>query len=101
MSTEYRRAARRHKGLPNYRLVRYTDDFAVLTDGTRQDAEALREQITGVLATLGLRLSEAKTRVEHLSEGLPFLGFRSSGAARGERASGTSIPSSMTGRSGR
>jgi RNA-directed DNA polymerase len=29
-----------------------------------------------VLATLGLRLSEAKTRVVHLSEGLSFLGFR-------------------------
>jgi RNA-directed DNA polymerase len=76
MSTEYRRAARRRKGLPNYRLVRYADDFAVLTDGTRQDAEALREEITGVLATLGLRLSEAKTSVVHLSEGFPFLGFR-------------------------
>jgi RNA-directed DNA polymerase len=76
MSTEYRRAARRRKGLPNYRFVRYADDFAVLTDGTRQDAEALREEITGVLATLGLRLSEAKTRVVHLSEGFPFLGFR-------------------------
>ena len=48
----------------------------MLTDGTRQDAEALREEIAGVLATLGLRLSEAKTRVVHLSEGLPFLGFR-------------------------
>jgi RNA-directed DNA polymerase len=29
-----------------------------------------------VLATLGLRLSEAKTRVAHLSEGFSFLGFR-------------------------
>jgi len=76
MSTEYRRAARRRKGLPNYRFVRYADDFAVLTDGTRQDAEALREEITGVLAALGLRLSEAKTHVVHLSEGFPFLGFR-------------------------
>jgi RNA-directed DNA polymerase len=76
MSTEYRRAARRRRGLLNFRFVRYTDDFAVLTDGTRQDAEALREEIAGVLATLGLRLSETKTRVVHLSEGLPFLGFR-------------------------
>ena len=44
---------RRRKGLPNYRFVRYADDFAVLVDGTRQDAEALREEITGVLAALG------------------------------------------------
>jgi hypothetical protein len=48
----------------------------VLADGSRQDTEALREQIAGVLATLGLRLFEAKTRVAHLSEGFSFLGFR-------------------------
>src|SRR5690348_14578299 len=76
MSTEGRRAARRHKGLPNWRFARYADDFAVLIDGTRQDTEALREQIADVLATLGLRLPESKTRVTHLSEGFPFLGFR-------------------------
>jgi len=76
MSTEYRRAARRRKGLPNWRAVRYADDFAVLTDGTGQDAAALREEIAGVLAGLGLRLSQAKTRMVHMSEGFSFLGFR-------------------------
>ncbi|MBO0809013.1 MAG: group II intron reverse transcriptase/maturase [Actinobacteria bacterium] len=77
MSTASRRHKRRQrKGLPNHRFVRYADDFAVLVHGTREDTEALREEITGVLATLGLRLSEAKTRVVHLSEGFPFLGFR-------------------------
>ena len=76
MSTQGRRAARRRKGLPNWRFIRYADDFAVLVDGSRQDTEALREQIAEVLATLGLRLSESKTRVVHLSEGFPFLGFR-------------------------
>ena len=76
MSTDARRAARRRKGLPNWRFVRYADDFAVLVRGTGQDTEALREQIAGVLATLGLRLSEAKTRVVHMSEGFCFLGFR-------------------------
>ena len=75
MSTEYRRAARRRKGLPNWRAVRYADDFAVLTDGTGQDAAALREEIAGVLAGLGLRLSQAKTRMVHMSEGFGFLGF--------------------------
>jgi RNA-directed DNA polymerase len=29
-----------------------------------------------VLAPLGLRFSEAKTRVVHMSEGFDFLGFR-------------------------
>jgi RNA-directed DNA polymerase len=76
MSTEYRRAARRRRGLPSWRIVRYADDFAVLINGTRQDTEALREDIAGVLATLGLRISGAKTRVVHMSEGFSFLGFR-------------------------
>ena len=76
MPAEARRAARRRKGLPTWRAVRYADDSAVLVNGTRQDTGALREQIAAVLATLGLRLPESKTRVVHLSEGFPFLGFR-------------------------
>ena len=76
MSTECRRTARRRHGLPNWRIVRYADDFVVLVDGSEQGARALREEIAGVLATLGLRLSEAKTRVVHMSEGFSFLGFR-------------------------
>jgi RNA-directed DNA polymerase len=76
MSTEARRAARRRGGLPNYRVVRYADDFAVLVNGGEQDAEALREDIASVLATMGLRLSAAKTRVADMSEGFSFLGFR-------------------------
>ncbi len=76
MSASYKREARRRKGLPNWRVVRYADDFAVLVNGSEQDAAALREEIAGVLAGLGLRFSEAKTRIVHLSEGLSFLGFR-------------------------
>jgi RNA-directed DNA polymerase len=76
MATDYRRQARRTRGLPNWRIVRYADDFAVLVNGSEQDALALREEIAGVLATMGLRLSEAKTRVVHMSEGFAFLGFR-------------------------
>ena len=76
MSAESRRAARRRRNLPNYRIVRYADDFAVLVHGGEQDAAALREEIATVLATMGLRLSEAKTRVTHMSEGFSFLGFR-------------------------
>ena len=43
---------------------------------TQADAETLREQIADVLTPLGLRLSPAKTRIVHMSEGLDFLGFR-------------------------
>jgi RNA-directed DNA polymerase len=76
MATASRRARRRAKGLPNWRVVRYADDFVVLVHGTRADVEALREEVTGVLAPLGLRLSPSKTRVAYLSDGFDFLGFR-------------------------
>ena len=42
--------------------------------GTRADAEALKEEITGVLAGMGLRLSLEKTLITHIDEGLDFLG---------------------------
>ncbi|MEW2087152.1 hypothetical protein AB0884_36485, partial [Streptomyces sp. NPDC005283] len=49
------------RGLPNYRLVRYADDWCLMIHGTKADAETLREQIAGVLSTMGLRLSQEKT----------------------------------------
>jgi RNA-directed DNA polymerase len=75
MDTEDRRWRRRRKGLGTWRLIRYADDFVVMVNGTADHAHALREEIAQVLAPLGLRLSEAKTRVTHLSEGVDFLGF--------------------------
>jgi RNA-directed DNA polymerase len=75
MGTEDRRYRRRRKGLGTWRLVRYADDFVVMVNGTREHAEALREEIAQVIAPMGLRLSPAKTRVAHLSEGVDFLGF--------------------------
>ncbi|WP_101376767.1 group II intron reverse transcriptase/maturase [Saccharopolyspora spinosa] len=76
MSTPSRRARRRGKNLPNWRIVRYADDFVVLVHGDRQDVEALREDIVHVLEPLGLRFSEAKTRILHMDEAFDFLGFR-------------------------
>src|SRR5690349_3500492 len=76
MAAHYQRVRRRAKGLPNWRACRYADDFVVLVDGTEADAEALREEIASVLAPLGLRLSPAKTRIVHMSDGFDFLGFR-------------------------
>lgn len=75
MNTEDRRYRRRHKGLGTWRIVRYADDFVIMVNGTRDHAEALHEEAARVLAPLGLRLSESKTRVAHLREGLDFLGF--------------------------
>lgn len=76
MSTSSRRVTRRRKGLPNHRVVRYADDFVALVHGERGDVEALREEISHVLAGLGLRLSPSKTRIVHMAEAFDFLGFR-------------------------
>ena len=75
-STTVQRAKRRRHGLPNYRLVRYADDWCLVIKGTRADAEDLREQIAAVLSTMGLRLSPDKTLITHIDEGLDFLGWR-------------------------
>jgi RNA-directed DNA polymerase len=76
MSTPSRRVHRRRKGLANWRIVRYADDFVVLVHGNRDDVHALRREIADVLAALGLRLSPSKTQITHLSEAIDFLGFR-------------------------
>jgi len=72
----YQRTKRRRAGLPNYRIVRYADDFVVLVAGTREHAETLREDAATILAPMGLRLSATKTKVCHIDEGFDFLGFR-------------------------
>ncbi|MBT2457116.1 group II intron reverse transcriptase/maturase [Streptomyces sp. ISL-86] len=69
------RRRRRRRGLPNFRLVRYADDWCLMVHGTKADAEALREQIAGVLSTMGLRLSPEKTLITHIEQGLDFLGW--------------------------
>jgi RNA-directed DNA polymerase len=75
-ASAYQRAKRRAQGLPNYRLVRYADDWCLVISGTKADAEALREEIAGILSTMGLRLSPEKTVITHIDEGLDFLGWR-------------------------
>jgi RNA-directed DNA polymerase len=71
----WQRKKRVKKGLGNWRLIRYADDFVIMVHGTRQQAEALREEAAAVLAPLGLRLAEEKTRTVHIDEGFDFLGF--------------------------
>ena len=72
----YGRRRRRVKGLANYRLVRYADDFVVLVTGDQDHVEELRNEVAAVLLPMGLHLSEEKTRITHIDEGFDFLGFR-------------------------
>jgi len=80
-SSQSQRATRRRKGLGNYRLVRYADDWLLMVSGTREHAEHMRERAAAVLAPMGLRLSAEKTKITHIDEGLDFLG-----ATRGRTA---------------
>jgi RNA-directed DNA polymerase len=75
-TTSYQRTRRRSAGLPNYRVIRYADDWCLMISGTRADAERLREQAAAVLSTMGLRLSPEKTLITHIDDGLDFLGWR-------------------------
>jgi RNA-directed DNA polymerase len=70
------RAKHRRNGGATHRLVRYADDFVVMVAGQRDDAEALWEEVSGILEPIGLRLSAEKTGVRHIDEGFDFLGWR-------------------------
>ncbi len=85
-TSSWERAKRRRHDLPNFRLVRFADDWCLMVNGTRADAAALREEIAGVLTPMGLRLSAEKTSITHIDEGLVFLGWQ----IRRHRKRGTS-----------
>ncbi|MAT04254.1 MAG: group II intron reverse transcriptase/maturase [Acidimicrobiaceae bacterium] len=75
LGPSWTRAKHRRAGVAAMRLVRYADDFVVMITGTRDDAEALWDEVGQVLAPMGLRLSEEKSRVCHIDEGFDFLGW--------------------------
>ncbi|MFI2262703.1 group II intron reverse transcriptase/maturase [Streptomyces tubercidicus] len=55
-------------------LIRYADDFVVLTY-SEEEAEEVRRKLADWLQPRGLRFNADKTRVVHLDEGFDFLGF--------------------------
>src|ERR1019366_438221 len=55
-------------------LVRYADDF-VACCLTRQQAESVRERLTGWLAERGLSFNTDKTRIVHLTQGFDLLSW--------------------------
>ena len=67
-----------HAGFCERRRVRLPPPtlLVVMVAGTRAHAEALTDEVAAVLARMGLRLSDDKTRIVHLDEGFDFLGFR-------------------------
>ncbi len=60
-------------------LVRYADDFVLMTRN-REQAENLLARVRGELGKLGLKLDENKTAVRDVNEGFRFLGQPFGGA---------------------
>lgn len=56
-------------------FVRYADDFVVLAS-SESHAFEVRQLVESVLASIGLRLNDAKTHIRPCSEGFDFLGQR-------------------------
>ena len=75
--TANQRKRRRAQGKSNFLYVRYADDFVVLWNGTKAQAQAIKEEIGGVLDHMGLKLSKEKTKITHMTEGCTFLGYGS------------------------
>ncbi len=67
---------RRTEHAGNCALIRYADDWLLLTNGSKAEAYRLREEFQTFLAeTLHLELSLDKTHITHVNEGFDFLGF--------------------------
>ncbi len=62
--------------------VRYADDFVILVNGTKAEAEAVKSQVADKLLSMGLELSEEKTKLTHWSRSVSFLGYTIKGRRR-------------------
>lgn len=72
----YGKTIRRGKHLGNFILVRYADDFIILSNGTKKATEEMKDKVAGFLRDeLKLELSQEKTLITHAMEGFDFLGF--------------------------
>jgi len=57
-------------------LFRYADDFIAIAPTKEILENYVRPRVEAFLASIGLTLSESKTRVVHITEGFTFLGFK-------------------------
>jgi len=64
------------RGRPGFYVVRYADDFVILVQGTREDAEQERQALARCLKEgLRMELSMEKTKITDVREGFDFLGY--------------------------
>lgn len=75
LDTEWKQRGMTRRYGANAQLVRYADDLVVLTD-EQESAERALEILKDILSSLGLSLSERKTKLTRAEKGFDFLGFR-------------------------
>jgi len=74
--TPYEQQKRRKAGLGNYRLARYADDFVILSNDGIEGVKQAKQEVKDFLENeLHLQLSEEKTLITHVNDGINFLGF--------------------------
>jgi group II intron reverse transcriptase/maturase len=67
---------RRKKHLGNCALIRYADDWLLLTNGSKAEAYRLRDEFqTFLQEELKRELSVEKTHITHVNNGFDFLGY--------------------------
>ena len=70
------RRKRRKAGSGNFRMVRFADDFVVVSNAPIEEVRTVKQEIKDFLTnTLQLELSEEKTLLTHVNRGFTFLGF--------------------------
>jgi RNA-directed DNA polymerase len=87
--TYSQRRARRIQGKGNVLYVRYADDFILLCNGSKAEAQNMKQELGEFLKTMGLTLSEEKTKITHITEGFDFLGYQ---VIRGIGTRGNMVP---------
>jgi hypothetical protein len=77
---------KRHPSKVGY--ARYADDFVIMVQGKKPEAQAIKDQIGKKLQEMGLALSEEKTKLTHWQYRVNFLGYQVHGK---QTRKGTSI----------
>ena len=57
-----------------FRLIRYADDFVILT-ATRVEAQAADAYVRHIVEDMGLEVADAKSGIKRVNDGFDFLGF--------------------------
>jgi RNA-directed DNA polymerase len=76
LKTPGQKAWNREKGGGTYTMLRFADDFVIVSNDTIAGVRQAKEEMKHFLENeLLLKLSEEKTKISHINEGIDFLGF--------------------------